>query len=271
MTHSHRYAPTGHDHTLTGDFRMYSHFHSRFLERERNVLVYLPPGYHDSEKKRYSVLYLNDGQNMFDGATSFVHGQEWGVDETTDELIRADEIEPLIIVAIFNTGEDRIDEYSPTVDPKLKKGGKADLYGRFILEELKPVIDGDYRTFHGPQHTGIGGSSLGGLVSIYLALKHPRSFGNVMAMSPSVWWDRGMIIERVQALPIKPSTRIWLDIGTKEGLRTTKNVRILRDALLNKGWRKGDDLGYFEDRHGTHTEASWGHRAHRALRFLYPR
>ena len=271
MTDALRYAPAGPDHTLTGDFRMYSDFQSRFLEPERNVLVYLPPGYTDSEKKRYPVLYLNDGQNMFDGATSFVQGQEWGVDETTDKLIRADEIEPLIIVAIYNTGEDRIDEYSPTVDPKLKKGGKAELYGRFILEELKPVIDGDYRTHIGPEHTGIGGSSLGGLVSIYLALKHPRSFGKVMAMSPSVWWDGGMIIERVRSLPIKPSTQIWLDIGTKEGLRTTKNVRSLRDALLGKGWRKGDDLGYFEDREGTHDELSWGHRANRAMRFLYSR
>jgi predicted alpha/beta superfamily hydrolase len=172
-----RYAPAGPEHTLTGEFRMYYDFRSRFLQHDRHVLVYLPPGYSDDDKKRYPVLYLNDGQNMFDGATSFVRGQEWGLDETADQLIRASEIEPLIMVAIYNTGDARIDEYTPTVDPKLKKGGRADLYGQLILEELKPLIDASYRTQVGPAHTGLGGSSLGGLVSLYLALKYPNVFG----------------------------------------------------------------------------------------------
>lgn len=271
MTHSLRYAPSGSGHTLTGEFRIYRHFHSRFLEHDRNILVYLPPGYLEHEKKHYPVLYMNDGQNMFDGATSFVHGEEWGLDESVEELVREREIEPLIIVAIYNTGHERIEEYTPTIDPKLKKGGRANLYGSFIIEELKPLIDSSYRTRVGAGHTGIGGSSLGGLVSLYLAFKHPNVFGNVLAMSPSVWWDRGMIIERVKSLKIKPSTRIWLDIGTKEGRHTTRNVRLLRDALMGKGWRAGADLGYYEDKHGAHNEVSWGKRAPRALRFLFGR
>lgn len=271
MTDSLRYAPTSSNHTLTGEFRLYRNFHSRFLEHDRNVLVYLPPGYAEHGTKRYPVLYMNDGQNMFDGATSFVRGEEWGLDESAEELIREREIEPVIIVAVYNTGHDRIEEYTPSVDPKLKKGGRADLYGRLIIEELKPLIDGSYRTRAGPGHTGLGGSSLGGLVSLYLAFKYPQVFGSVLAMSPSVWWDRGMIIERVKALPLKPSTRIWLDIGTKEGRHTTRNVRLLRDALTRKGWRAGADLGYFEDKNGTHNEVSWGQRSPRALRFLFGR
>jgi predicted alpha/beta superfamily hydrolase len=271
MTDSLRYAPTGDDHSLTGDFHMYYGFRSRFLEHERNVLVYLPPGYSENETKRYPVLYMNDGQNMFDGATSFVRGEDWGLDETADELIREKAIEPLIMVAVYNTGNERIDEYTPTVDPKLKKGGRADLYCRLLVEELKPLIDASYRTHVGPGYTAIGGSSLGGLVSIHLALKHPHVFGKVMAMSPSVWWDRAMIVERVRSLAIKPSTRIWLDIGTKEGVATTRNVRLLRDALTRKGWRANADLGYYEDKHGTHNELSWGRRANRALRYLFAR
>lgn len=266
-----RYAPTGPDHTLTGDFRMYYDFRSRFLPHDRHVLVYLPPGYEDHLTRRYPVLYMNDGQNLFDGATSFVLGQDWGVDETAESLITAGEIEPLIIVAIYNTGAERIEEYTPTMDPKFKKGGRADLYGRLLVEEVKPLIDGSYRTLVGPGNTGLGGSSLGGLVSLHLALKYPNVFGKLMAMSPSVWWDRGMILRRVQSLKVKPSTRIWLDIGTKEGKVTTRNVRTLRDTLASKGWRIGDDLSYFEARNGLHNEVAWGRRVDKALRFLFAR
>jgi predicted alpha/beta superfamily hydrolase len=235
------------------------------------LLVYLPPGYDDQPARRYPVLYLNDGQNLFDGATSYVQGQDWGVDETAEKLIRAGEIEPLIIVAIYNTGEQRIDEYTPTVDPRVKKGGGADLYGRLLVEEVKPLVDESYRTHIGPAQTGLGGSSLGGLVSLHLALKYPSVFGKLMAMSPSVWWDRGMILRRVQGLKVKPSTRIWLDIGTKEGKLTTRNVRTLRDSLASKGWRLGDDLSYLEAKDAHHNEVAWGQRVDKALRFLYAR
>ncbi len=266
-----RYAPTGPHHTLTGDFRMHYDFRSRFLPNDRHLLVYLPPEYDDHTSRRYPVLYLNDGQNVFDGATSYVQGQDWGFDETAESLIRGGEIEPLIIVAIYNTGEDRIDEYTPTVDARLKKGGAADLYGRLLVEEVKPLIDESYRTLVGPAQTGLGGSSLGGLVSLHLALKYPHVFGKLMAMSPSVWWDRGMILRRVQSLQVKPSTRVWLDIGTKEGKLTTRNVRTLRDALAIKGWRLGDDLSYYEAKNALHDELAWGKRVDKALRFLFAR
>ena len=128
-------------HSLTGDIRLHKSFHSKLLNNDRDVIVYLPPGYDANKTKRYSVLYLHDGQNIFDGATSFIPGQEWRVDETAQSLIAANRIEPLIIVGVYNTGAERVNEYTPVADAKFKAGGKADLYGRMLVEELKPFID----------------------------------------------------------------------------------------------------------------------------------
>ena len=262
-------------HTLTGDIRVHKSFYSKLLNNDRDVLVYLPPGYETSKGRRYSVLYLHDGQNLFDGATSFIPGQEWRVDETTQSLISAGQIEPLIVVAIYNT-KDRIDEYTPVEDVKYK-GGKADLYGRMLVEELKPFIDRTYRTQNGAKHTGLGGSSLGGLVSLYLGLKYPHTFGRVAVVSPSVWFADKQIVHYVEALSRKPSLRIWLDTGTKEGRNiedaqnTLANARLLRDTLVRKGWRPGKDLSYFEAEGAEHSERAWAARIKPILRFLFPR
>src|SRR6266853_977770 len=174
-------------HTLTGDIRVQKSFHSTILNNDHDIVVYLPPGYKGGKQKRYAVFYLQDGQHLFDGATAFIPGQEWRVDETAETLISVGKIEPLIIVGIYNTGKDRINEYTPAADEKYK-GGKADLYGRMLVEELKPFIDSTYRTLQGPRRTGLGGSSLGGLVSLYLGLKYPNVFGLLAVVSPSVWF-----------------------------------------------------------------------------------
>jgi predicted alpha/beta superfamily hydrolase len=263
------------DHTLTGEFRTHKNFHSRYLRSDRDVLVYLPPGYDADKRKRYSVLYLHDGQNLFDGATAFIKGAEWGVDETAQRLITGGAIEPLIIVGVYNTGRDRVDEYTPTVDARHKAGGKADLYGRMLVEELKPFIDSEYRTRRDAKHTGLGGSSLGGLVSLYLALKYPQTFGRVLVVSPSVWWDDRVIVREVEALKKRPRLRIWLDMGTKEGgneaEEQTRNARALRDALIRKGWKEGSDLKYFEAEGAEHNERAWAARVEPMLRFLFPK
>lgn len=106
-------------HTLTGDIRFHKSFHSKTLGNDRDVVIYLPPGYELNKNKRYAVLYLHDGQNLFDGATSFIPGKEWRVDETAQSLISAGKIEPLIIVGIYNAGKDRIDEYTPAAGRKI--------------------------------------------------------------------------------------------------------------------------------------------------------
>jgi len=264
-------------HTLTGDIRAHRNFHSNILNNDRDVLVYLPPDYETNQKKRYPVLYLNDGQNLFDGATSFIPGQEWRVDETAQKLIAARKIEPLIIVGIYNTGKDRINEYTAAEDAKFKMGGKADLYGRMLLEELKPFIDSHYRTKRSAKHTGLGGSSLGGLVSIYLALKYPAVFGRAAVVSPSVWFANKQIVRYVEALPKKPKVRVWMDIGTKEGdnpeeaQQTVNDARLLQETLIKKGWKPGRDLNYFEAEGAKHNEGAWAARVEQILAFLFPR
>jgi predicted alpha/beta superfamily hydrolase len=264
-------------HTLTGDIRVHKKFHSTILNNDRDVLVYLPPDYDTNKKQRYSVFYLHDGQNLFDGATSFIPGQEWRVDETAQRLIAAGKIEPLIIVGIDNAGKDRINEYTPAADAKYKMGGKADLYGRMLVEELKPFIDSQYRTKRGADHTGIGGSSLGGLVSLYLALKYPRIFGRAAVVSPSVWFANKQIVHYVETLPKQPKVRIWMDIGTREGQdaaeaqQSVNDVRLLQQRLIRRGWKPGKDLNYFEAEGAEHNESAWAARVESILTFLFPR
>lgn len=253
-------------HSLTGDIRHHKSFSSRFLGRDRDIIVYLPPGYEANQARRYPVLYLQDGQNLFDGATSFIPGQEWRADETAQSLIEQGRIRPLIIVGICNTDR-RVDEYTQSFSLKLLKGGDADLYGRMIVEELKPFIDRTYRTL--PDDAGLGGSSLGALVSLHLGLRYPSVFTKLAVMSPSVWWGDRRILREIERAP----TRIWMDIGTREGGRpeeTVEEARMLRDALVAKGWVIGQDLGYLEDEGAKHDEDAWAGRFDRVLQFLYP-
>lgn len=263
-------------HTLTGDIRAHKTFHSKILNNDRDVLVYLPPGYDATKSRRYSVLYMHDGQNLFDGATSFIPSQEWRVDETAQKLIVAGKIEPLIIVGIYNAGKDRINEYTPAEDAKYKMGGKADFYGRMLVEELKPFIDSHYRTKKDSEHTGLGGSSLGGLVSLYLALKYSNVFGRAAVVSPSVWFANKQIVHYVDAQPKKPKVRIWMDIGTKEGgttgeaQQTVHDARLLKETLVKKGWRLGKDLNYFEAEGAEHNERAWAGRVEGILAYLFP-
>jgi predicted alpha/beta superfamily hydrolase len=262
-------------HTLTGDIRVHKNFYSKILNNSRDVLVYLPPGYNENRKRRYSVFYMHDGQNLFDGATSFIPGQEWRADETAQQLISEKKIEPLIIVGIYNTGKERANEYTPTEDQKYKMGGKADLYGRMLVEELKPFIDQNYRTLTDAAHTGLGGSSLGGIVSLYVGLKYPKTFSRLAVISPSVWFADYQIVKFVDAMPTKPKVRIWLDIGTKEGrdaqegLETVTSTRKLKEALIKKGWKPAKDFNYFEAEGAEHNEKAWAARLPQILTYLY--
>src|SRR5438045_6398301 len=206
-------------HTLTGTIRRHHRFPSKILGNRRDVIVWLPRGYSRFSRKRHPVLYLQDGQNVFDAATSFA-GVEWGVDETAQRLIHKKLIEPLIIVAIAHMGEDRIHEYTPTrgvIDARAKRKkrsrGLARLYGHFLIDELKPYIDRKYRTKREPEFTGLGGSSLGGLATLALGLWFPNYFNRLAVLSPSIWWDDCAIYDIVDAIDemAKPTLKIWLD------------------------------------------------------------
>jgi predicted alpha/beta superfamily hydrolase len=260
-------------HTLTGNIKRHRAFHSKILGNRRDVLVYLPPGYRRSLRRRYPVLYLHDGQNVFDAATSFA-GVEWGVDETAQRLIRHKLIEPLIIVAVANIGEDRIHEYAPTAGviepkdrPKKRSRGLARIYGQFLIEELKPFIDRKYRTKPEAEFTGLGGSSLGGLATLAMGILFSETFTRLMVMSPSIWWDDFAIFRLVGILAEKPPLKIWLDTGTAEP--GWEQARELCDCLIEKGWRLNHDLAYVEVSGARHGEAAWATRVEPALRFLF--
>jgi predicted alpha/beta superfamily hydrolase len=269
--------------------RKHEQFRSRFLRNSRDLIVYLPPDYDNQPFSRFPVLYLQDGQNLFDRATSF-GGQDWNVHGAADHLIGVGAVSPLVIVGIYNAGKARIREYTPTRAPKLGGGG-ADRYSRFLIDEVMPFVQREYRVNSEARATGIGGSSLGGLLSLYLGLKHPRWFGKVAALSPSVWWDsrtmmqfaasasrrpperkRRSILRFRSAEPGPPAPRpsIWLDIGTKEGPRIVPEVEQFRDILLHQGWRCGEDLHYERVEGGEHNELAWSQRIGRVLQFLYP-
>jgi predicted alpha/beta superfamily hydrolase len=252
----------------SGQLRKHEQFRSKFLRNQRDLIVYLPPGYDEQPWRHFSVMYLHDGQNLFDGATSFIPGQDWHVGQTADALISGGVVEPIIIVGMYNT-KARIREYTPTWVPKLG-GGRADRYAKFLIEEVKPFVEREYRTLPGTQHTGLGGSSLGGLVSLYLGLKHADIFGRIAALSPSVWWNQRVIARFAAEAEVNPRPRIWLDIGTREGPRIVPDVESFRDVLLQKGWRLGDDLHYERVEGAEHNEAAWAQRVAPVLRFLFP-
>lgn len=200
---------------LKGAIISHSEFKSEVLNNSRTVLVYLPPGYDEDDEKRYPVLYVNDGQNIFSTDTSFA-GVDWGLDETIEDLLNDGQIRELLVVAIFNT-PDRTEEYTYTEDPE-EGGGNADGYADFIINELKPFIDATYRTSNGPMDTAIMGSSFGGLFALYVGWRHPDVFPLVAAISPSLWWaDQGLIKLIDEDEKERGPERIWLDMGTDEG------------------------------------------------------
>jgi len=252
-----------------GRLRLHPKFPSSYLSTPRDVLVYLPPGYESSEA-RYPVLYLQDGQNLFDAATAYA-GNEWRADVTADERIRAGTVEPLIMVGLYNTGVRRISEYTPTRDPRLRKGGKAERYAQMMAREVKPFIDHEYRTRKTAADAGVGGSSLGALVSLVAGLSYPRVFGKLALMSPSVWWDAHSIVSLIESWKGTRRPRIWLDTGTAEGQNPAKVVadaRLMREALTARGWN--GDLHYEEAEGHPHNEWAWGERFGRVLEYLFP-
>lgn len=257
---------------LSEQIRIHENFGSQHLNAPRSVLVYLPPGYGVDAARRYPVLYMHDGQNLINPQDAF-GGVVWGVDETAQELILTEQIELLIIVGIYNTGDKRIDEHTPvkSAGGRIRgRGGRADHYGRMIIEELKPFIDREYLTKPEAEFTALGGSSLGGLVSLYLGFKRPDVFSRLAVLSPAVWWANNRIIREAALLGERLPLKIWLDIGRSEGSRIKHQVRALKEILRANGWENDADLAYFEFPEARHDESAWAARFGLVLRYLFP-
>jgi len=263
----------GKKHTVVGNVQVMGDVESPQLGNARDLLVYLPPSYKTGES-RYPVIYLHDGQNLFDAVTSFAG--EWLVDETMEAL--SEEGYEAIMVGISNT-KDRLNEYSPFRDGK-RGGGRGDLYLDFIVQTVKPLIDSSLRTLADRENTGIMGSSMGGLISLYAFFRRSQIFGFAGAMSPSLWFGRDAIYDYIENVPFT-SGRIYLDAGTREygeGRRWTSipwrsrryyaSIRRMNRLLARKGYRPRRELLYVEEQWANHEEAAWARRLPQALRFL---
>ena len=252
--------------SATGDIRVIESFASEATGRERRVQVWLPPGYSDSPEKSYPVLFLHDGQNVFDGATSYIPNQEWRCDETAAMLIKAGLVEPMIMVAVDNAGAARADEFlrNPIRGGRMIGGGKAHLYEKMLTDELLPQIRRDYRVSSGPLSVGALGSSFGGMISLHLGLSRPNIFGRIGVFSPSLWVNDGEMIAAVKSAEKLPE-RIYLDMGTAEG-----NGHIASRQLHEILQGMTTDSVYLEEEGGLHDEAAWARRFGHALLHLYP-
>ncbi len=337
--------------SYTGTIVQHASFGSGATVGARDLIVWLPPGYDADPDRRYPVLYLHDGQNVFDRRAA---SAEWGMDETATTLIGDGGIRPIIMVGVANTA-DRVLDYTPVPggfamqfertgegsgssplagtfrmvdDPAVEVefrgnsrlevrwpdqdgwipafrtedgwfvpseetairveaekndrverftasremgGGGGEAYARFLVDEVKPFIDATYRTQPGRDGTSIGGSSLGGLITMAIGAWYPDVFGGLLVVSPSVWWGRSAILDLVRDASFSARPTVWLDIGTAEGPNAVQGARALRDALVAKGWTEGVDLAYVEDVGAPHNEDAWAGRADGMLRFLYGR
>jgi len=231
------------------------------LGNHRDLLVCLPPSY-GRTRRQYRVVYMHDGQNLFDPATSFAGA--WRADRVMESL--AEDGLEAIIVGVPNAGPRRIDEYSPFADGP-RGGGFARDYVFFLTNRVKPAVDEAFRTRPGPGSTGIVGSSMGGLVSLFAYFERPDVFGFAGAMSPALWFGKRAIFEWVRQQPRRPG-RIWLDAGTSEGSFVVADVERMRDVLVERGYRSGRDLGFMIEEGGRHNEVSWGRRLPSLLRFM---
>ena len=259
------------EHTVSGKLMVLEDLKSPQLGNERDILVHLPPSYGNG--RRFPVIYMHDGQNLFDASTSFAG--EWRVDETMETLAR-EGIEA-IVVGIPNTGIDRLDEYSPFVEPGLG-GGRGDDYLRFIIQTVKPIIDADYCTRPDRENTGIMGSSMGALISLYAFFRYPQIFGFAGAMSPAFWFARGAIYNYVRKADFQPG-KIYLDAGTREfgdirgrsrnrSRRYCARIRRMQRLLARKGYQPRRDVLYVVDKWARHEEEAWARRYPGAVRFL---
>lgn len=265
---------------ITGEVIRVEKFPSEFVP-PRNLDIWLPPGYHDNENERFPVLYMHDGQNLFDpGATNY---GDWGVDEAMTRLIESGEVRPAIIVGVWNTPK-RFEEYMPqkVVDGPLVETAVerydampgetvySDRYLKFLVEELKPFIDQNYRTAMSPSDTFTMGSSMGGLISAYAVTEYPEIFGGAGCVSTHWPVENGAMVDYLaEKLPVAGDHRIYFDHGTEhlDSYYEPYQHRV-DDVMREKGYREGVDWMTQKFEGEPHNEVAWRKRVHIPLKFL---
>lgn len=243
---------------ITGTVKYHPNFKGKNLQ-DRDIIVWLPPNYDTT--KRYDVLYMHDGQNLFDPKTSSF-GVDWSVDETIDSLIKTQKIKPLIVVGIYNT-KDRSSEYNPS------EKGKD--YMQFIVHQLKPFIDKNYRTKSSAKHTAVGGSSMGGIISFALAWEYPNVFSKAICMSPAFKIKQIDYVKAVENYSEKKKNiKFYIDnggIGLEEQLQPGIDEMLV--ALKSKGYKEHEDYLWVLEKDAKHFESAWAKRLPNALQWLF--
>jgi enterochelin esterase-like enzyme len=229
----------------------------------RSVTVHLPPGYDEARPDPYPLLVLHDGQNLF-ASRDEARGGSWHADEIVDQLVEDGRIPPVVLVGIDHAEEERIREFTPTPGTREPEGGRAADYAKTVFAAIAEVA-AEHRVRTDAAGLTLAGSSMGGLVTLWMASAFPGRFGSLIAMSPSIWWDRRAILKILKRAPIDRTTSIWIDAGAKEGRIVTRDARAVRDLLIDQEVRR---LKYFEDPEGSHDEASWGRRLGPALSWV---
>jgi len=263
--------------TVVGDMQVLT-MSSAIFRNERKLRVLLPEGYGDpaNAERRYPVMYLLDGQNVFDACLSDVSHHEWGADETVRRLVAEKKLPPMIVVGVDHAGRDRAREYLPYKDfvgnPDMEEpAGKA--FPDFMIREVMPMVDGRYRTLKGAANTGIGGSSYGGVASLYALLAKPAVFGYGLVESPVLWVGMGQPVRDTDPLTVMPR-KVFIGFGGKEASTPAVNDRLV--GLVRQVERNFKAAGYdaktlrvVVDPQAAHTEAAWEQRLPGALTFLF--
>ena len=247
---------------ITGKTVRHADVASAYLQKTRDVLVWLPPSYESSPDRRYPVLYMHDGQQIFDPATS-TWGQDWEVDEWCDSLMRAGKMQEIIVVGIYCTPERR-EEYSTLHG--------ADSYTRFVIEELKPMIDQEYRTLPDREHTAVAGSSMGGGISFHMIWTRSDIFSKAACLSSAFTYEQDPILmQRVRDCAEWPDIQLYLYCGEGDKLERllVEDQRLMQETLSEKGWTEGPDLMIAVDPDGKHNEETWARHTGTWLQFLF--
>jgi len=245
---------------ITGNVKYFRNMAGEGI-KTRDVIIWLPPSYETNPKARYPVLYMHDGQNLFDPTMSFT-AFDWQIDEWADSLIKSGTMKEILVVGIYNT-DDRESEYS--------NSQKGQAYMNFIIQELKPFIDAQFRTKPGAENTATMGSSMGGLISFLLVWQYPSVFSQAGCLSPAFIYKEFNAVQMVQAYEGDPkSIRIYMDnggVGLEKMLQPGCDKMLT--ALQQKGFALGENLAWFYDEHAEHNEQAWAQRVWRPLLFMF--